>query len=138
MKRILCIDYGSKNCGVAVSDVLQIIANPLPTVLSQELFPFLKKYTSENEVEKILIGIPKNLKNEDTDATQLATNAYQALKNKFPHIEIISLDERFTSKIASRTILEMGVNKKKRSDKKLVDQISATYLLQEYLSQKSI
>ncbi len=133
MGRILAIDYGSTRCGIAVSDVLQLIANPLSTVYSQELFPYLEKYIQSNEVVTILIGIPKNLKGNATDATPLATKAYESLQRKFKQINIVAYDERFTSSIASKAIASMGLSKSKREQKGLIDKVSATYMLQEYL-----
>lgn len=133
MARILCIDYGGKRTGIAVTDPLKIIASGLTTVDTRELIPFLKKYFQAETVELILIGEPLNLDDSDTHATPLVRAAIQKLKKEFPLIPIRTVDERFTSKMASRAMIEMGMKKKDRQNKKLVDEIAATIMLQEYL-----
>jgi putative Holliday junction resolvase len=133
MSRIICIDYGLKRTGLAVTDPLKIIATGLATVESSKLISFLKDYFSKETVELILIGEPKNLDDTDTHATPLVEQCIKELKKHFPNIPIQKVDERFSSKMATRAMLEMGLKKKQRRDKALVDQISATILLQEYL-----
>lgn len=133
MARILAIDYGLKRTGLAVTDPLKIIANGLTTVESKNLIPFLKDYFKKESVELILIGEPKNWDNTDTHATPLVEKITAQLKKDFPSIPIQKVDERFTSKMASRAMIEMGLKKKKRQDKALVDKIAATIMLQEYL-----
>lgn len=133
MARILAIDYGLKRTGLAVTDPLKIIASALTTVESKGLIPFLRDYFSKEQVELIIIGEPKNWDNTDTHATPLVEKAINELKKNFPGIPIQKVDERFTSKMASRAIIEMGLKKKKRQDKALVDQIAATIMLQDYL-----
>lgn len=135
MPRILAIDYGAKRSGVAVTDPLQIIANGLTTVKTVELFSYLQQYFKQEIVEKVLIGDPKNLDDTDTDATPLVNSFIKTFQKKFPTIPIIPVDERYTSKIASRAMIEMGLNKKDRRNKGLIDEISATIILQEYLEQ---
>jgi putative Holliday junction resolvase len=135
MARIIAIDYGGKRTGIAVTDPLQIIANGLTTIPSHELIPFLKKYIATEEVEKIIIGLPVNWDGTDTHGTQPATQAIKKLEKNFPQIPIIPVDERYTSKMAKQAMLDMGMKKKQRQDKKLVDEIAATILLQEYLEQ---
>lgn len=137
MPRILSIDYGLKRTGIAVTDPLKIIATGLTTVDSKELLSFLKNYFSKEEVELIVIGIPKNWNESDTHATPLVEKFLKELKKNFPAIPVKQVDERFTSKMASRAMLEMGLKKKQRQNKKLVDEIAATIMLQEYLQSNS-
>lgn len=134
MSRILAIDYGGKRCGIAVTDPLQIIASGLATVQTNELLLYLQQYFEKEAVEKVVIGDPKNLRDEDTNATPLVHAFIKTFENKFPNTPIIRVDERYTSKIATRAILEMGLKKKERRNKSLVDEISATIILQEYLT----
>jgi putative holliday junction resolvase len=131
--RILAIDYGKKRTGLAVTDPLQIIANGLDTVQTHQLFDFLQKYCETEEVETFVVGEPKNLDNTPAEVHHLVMKMVEQLQTKFPQVEIALHDERFTSKMASRAILESGVNKKKRQDKALVDKISAVIILQSYL-----
>jgi putative Holliday junction resolvase len=133
MARIMAIDYGGKRTGIAVTDPLQIIATGLTTISSPDLIPFLKKYIKEELVELILVGLPKNWNESDTHGTPLAKKAIAAIKKEFPHIPVKDVDERYTSKMAKDAMLQMGLKKKDRRDKKLVDEIAATILLQEYL-----
>lgn len=134
MPRILAIDYGGKKSGIAVTDPLQIIATGLTTVPSHELIAFLKTYFEKEVVELIIIGMPKNWDESDTHGTPLAEAAIKRLERAFPGMPIKTVDERFTSKMAKSAMLEMGLKKKDRRDKKLVDEIAATIMLQEYLS----
>ena len=133
MSRILAIDYGLKRTGLAVTDPLKIIATGLTTIESKQLISFLKNYFSKEQVELIIIGEPKNLDDSDTHATQLVRNIIKELEKNFPSIPVRTVDERFTSKMASRAMLEMGLKKKQRQNKALVDEIAATIMLQEYL-----
>lgn len=133
MARILSIDYGGKRTGLAVTDPLQIIATGLTTVASKELIPFLRKYFMQEEVELIIIGDPKNWDETDTHATPLVKAAIQKLQKEFPRIPLKTVDERFTSKMAKNAMLEMGMKKKDRQNKKNVDEIAATMMLQDYL-----
>ena len=137
MARIICIDYGGKRCGLAVTDPLQIIATALTTVDTKELFTFLADYFSKETVELILIGEPLNLDNTPTDATPLVQKAIIDLGKKFPTIPIQTVDERYSSKNAVRAMVEMGMKKNDRRDKKTIDRVAATMLLQEYLSNRS-
>ncbi len=134
MPRILCIDYGLKRTGVAVTDPLQIIATGLTTVDSKDLLSFLKKYFQQEEVELIVIGEPKNLDDSDTHATPLVKAAILKLEKEFPNIPIKKVDERFTSKLAKQAMLDMGMKKKDRRNKRTVDKIAATIMLQEYMA----
>jgi putative Holliday junction resolvase len=133
MARIMAIDYGLKRTGLAVTDPLQIIATGLMTIESPRLIPFLKEYFKKEPVELMLIGEPKNLDDSDTHATPLVRAIVERLQKEFPTIPLKLVDERFTSKMASRAMIEMGMKKKKRQNKALVDEIAATILLQEYL-----
>lgn len=134
MPRILSIDYGLKRTGLAVTDPLQIIATGLTTVESRELIPFLKKYMQQEQVERILIGEPRNWDDSDTHATPLVAQCIKDLEKNFPNIPITRVDERYTSKMAKDAMLEMGLKKKDRRNKGLVDEIAATIMLQEYLA----
>ena len=133
MARIIAIDYGGKRTGIAVTDPMQIIATGLTTIASHELIPFLKKYFVQEQVELIIIGLPKNLDDSDTHGTPLAEAAIKRLKKEFPQMPIKTVDERYTSKMAKEAMLQMGMKKKDRRDKKLVDEIAATIMLQEYM-----
>ena len=133
MPRILAIDYGLKRTGLAVTDPLKIIATGLTTVASKQLISFLKNYFSKENVELIIIGEPKNLDDSDTHATQLVRNTIKDLQKNFPSIPVKTVDERFTSKMASRAMIEMGLKKKQRQNKALVDEIAATIMLQDFL-----
>jgi putative Holliday junction resolvase len=133
LARILAIDYGLKRTGIAVTDPLQIIASGLTTIESKTLIPFLKDYFSREQVERIIIGEPKNWDDTDTHATPLVEKCIKELQKNFPLIPLTKVDERFTSKMAKDAMLAMGLKKSQRRDKKLVDEIAATILLQEYL-----
>ncbi|GGA90852.1 Holliday junction resolvase RuvX [Puia dinghuensis] len=133
MARIMAIDYGLKRTGIAVTDPLQIIATGLTTVESPKLIAFLKEYMKTEAVELILIGEPKNWDDSDTHATPLVREVMVRLQKEFPAIPLKPVDERFTSKLASRAMVEMGMKKKQRQNKALVDEIAATIMLQEYL-----
>lgn len=133
MARILAIDYGAKRTGIAVTDELQIIASGLTTVATKELLGFLEKYFSEENVELVLIGEPKQM---DNSASQSEAGIQEFLKKfaeKFPEKKVERVDERFTSKMAFQTMIDSGLKKKQRQNKELIDEISATIILQSYL-----
>ncbi len=134
MGRILAIDYGLKRTGLAVSDPLQIIANGLDTISSPDLIPFLKNYFQKEIVDLIVIGMPKDLSMRDTHGTKPVKQFIEKLISNFPDKKILEMDERFTSKMASRTMVDMGMKKKDRQNKSNIDKIAATILLQDYLS----
>lgn len=136
MARILAIDYGLKRTGIAVTDPLQIIAQGLTTVESPRLINFLKDYISKEPVELFIIGEPKNWDDSDTHATPLVEAIIVRLMKNFPKIPIKKVDERYTSKMASRAMIDMGIKKSQRRNKALVDEIAATIMLQEYLQQQ--
>lgn len=133
MPRILAIDYGLKRTGIAVTDPFKIIATALTTIESPRLIGFLKDYFQKEEVELILIGEPKNWDDTDTHATPLVRKIVEKLKKEFPNIPLKLVDERYTSKMASAAMIDMGLKKKQRQDKSLVDKVAATIILQEYL-----
>ena len=136
MARIICIDYGGKRCGLAVTDPLQIIATALTTVDTKDLFTYLAAYFAKEPVELILIGEPLNLNDTPTHATPLVKKAIIDLEKKFPTIPIKTVDERYSSKNAVRAMVEMGMKKNDRRDKKTIDRVAATMLLQEYLTNR--
>jgi putative holliday junction resolvase len=133
MPRILAIDYGLKRTGLAVTDPLQIIATGLTTVESPKLIAYLKDYFKKEEVELIVIGEPKNWDDTDTHATPLVRQIIVRLQKEFPKMPLQTVDERNTSKMASRAMIDMGMKKKQRRNKALVDEIAATIMLQEWL-----
>ncbi|MEI7471130.1 MAG: Holliday junction resolvase RuvX [Chitinophagaceae bacterium] len=135
MARIISIDYGGKRTGIAVTDPMQIIATGLTTIESKNLVSFLKEYFQREEVELIIIGMPVNWDETDTHATPLVKAAIKKLEKAFPVMPIKTVDERYSSKMAKNAMLEMGLKKKDRRNKKLVDEIAATIILQEYLGQ---
>jgi len=137
MARILALDYGKKRTGVAVTDPLQIIASPLETVETKELIGYLKKYIAKELVEKVIIGLPLNFDDTPTDATPLVEKFIPKFQHVFPHIPIETVDERMSSHMASQAIAQMGLSKKQREQKELIDVTSAVILLQEYLQSQS-
>ena len=136
MSRILAIDYGRKRTGVAVSDAMQIIANGLTTVPTHELLDFITGYVQKEPVERILVGLPKQMNNEASESMKYIDPFVRSLKKRLPEIPVEFVDERFTSVLAHRTMLEAGLKKKDRQNKALVDEISATTILQTYLESK--
>ena len=136
MARILCIDYGGKRTGIAVTDPLQIIATALTTIPTKELIAFLQNYIATEPVELILIGEPLNLDDSPTHATPLVKQAIKLLTKTFPTIPVQTVDERYSSKMAVRAMVDMGMKKKDRREKGNIDQIAATILLQEYLQNR--
>jgi len=136
MAKVLAIDYGSKRVGIAVTDDLQIIASGLTTVHSKDIIAFLEDYFSKNEVECIVVGEAKDLKNNPAESARFIEPFVKHLGRKFPQIKIARVDERFTSKMAFQTMIDSGLKKKARQNKALVDEISATIILQSYLAQK--
>lgn len=133
MARILSIDYGKKRTGLAVTDPLQIIANGLVTVATSTLFDYLKDYIAKEQVERIIIGEPKQTNGAPSENMTRVMQFVNRWRNAFPEIPIEFYDERFTSVLAHKAMLDGGLRKKKRQDKALVDEISATIILQSYL-----
>ncbi|MFY7669871.1 Holliday junction resolvase RuvX [Tenacibaculum sp. MEBiC06402] len=136
MARILAIDFGLKRTGIAVTDELQIIASGLTTVPTEDLFSFLKDYISRENVELFIVGKPKQMDNTDSESEQLILPFLEKLKKEIPTIPFERVDERFTSKMAFQTMIDGGLKKKQRRNKALVDEISATIILQSYLYNK--
>ena len=133
MSRILAIDYGLKRTGIAVTDELQIIASGLTTIPSETAIPFLKTYFEKENVDKVLIGEPKQMNNTVSESEQFIQPFVKKLSTTFPKIPIKRIDERFTSKMAVQSMIDSGLKKKQRQNKALVDEISATLILQSYL-----
>jgi putative holliday junction resolvase len=133
MSRILSIDYGKKRTGIAVTDPLRIIATGLCTVESHMLIPFLRDYFKKEQVDQVIVGMPLNWNDTDTHATPLVKEFIRIFKKNFPNLPIQEVDERFTSKMASQAMIDMGMKKKQRQNKAMVDEIAATIMLQEYL-----
>lgn len=137
MGRILALDYGTKRTGIAVTDTLRIIATPLDTILTAELLTFLKNYLQKESVDEFVVGMPKTLRNEDSEIAPLVRAFVEELKKNFPDKPVHLADERFTSSIAQRAMIEGGMKKKDRRVKGNVDKISATIILQSFMqSQK--
>jgi len=133
MSRIMSLDIGAKRTGIAVTDPLQIIATGLTTIDANQLIVYLKEYLRNESVSLFVVGWPTNWDDSATHGTPIVANAITQLQKHFPAIPVQKMDERFTSKMAKDAMLEMGLKKKQRRDKKLVDEIAATILLQEYL-----
>lgn len=133
MGRILAIDVGKKRTGIAVTDPLRIIANGLDTVETAKLIPFLEAYLSKETVDAIVIGYPTQMDGSESESMQYIRPIEKELKEKFPTIKLVFVDERFTSVLAHQAMIDGGLKKKTRQDKALVDKISATIILQSYL-----
>ena len=136
MGQILAIDYGKKRCGLAVTDDLKMIASGLDTVDTSVLLEYLKKYFIQNQVDKIVIGFPIDLRGNVSEVEGDILRFIEEFQNIFPEIGVERFDERFTSKIASYFISQSGKNKKQRQEKGLIDKVSATLILQQYLDKK--
>ncbi len=133
MSRLLAIDYGKKRTGIAVSDPLQIIANGLTTVETARIFDFLKSYFEKESVEKVIVGLPKQMNNQASENLPRIEQFVQKLKKLYPDLPVEFYDERFTSKMAHQAMLDGGLKKKDRQNKALVDEISATIILQGFM-----
>ncbi len=138
MGRIMAIDYGRKRTGIAVTDELRLIANGLTTVPSHEALAFIKTYIQKETVDIIVVGEPKQMNNLPSESLQYIIPFINRLKKEFPGIPVEMADERFTSKMALQTMIDAGLKKKDRQNKELVDTISATIILQSYLSRLEI
>ena len=136
MGRILAIDYGRKRSGIAVTDTLKIVANGLTTVASHTLIDFLKNYMAKEPVERIIVGLPKQMNNQPSENMRYIEPFVRSLRKRLPDVPVEYVDERFTSVLAHRAMLDGGLKKKVRQDKALVDEISATIILQTYLEYK--
>lgn len=135
--RVMAFDYGTKRIGIAVTDPLQMIANGLDTIHPLQIVDFLKKYLQTEQVERFVVGEPKQMDGTPSQSAIHVKGFVNLLQKTFPDIPIDMMDERFTSKMASAAILQSGINKKARQNKALVDNISATILLQSWLERKS-
>ena len=138
MGRIVAIDYGKKRVGIAATDELQMIANGVTTVEAAKVIDFLKDYCSREPVERFVIGEPKQMNNTESEAVDFIKPFLKKLSKAFPGMPVERMDERFTSKMAFQTMIDSGIKKKQRQNKGLVDQISATIILQSYLESKNI
>ncbi len=138
MSRIMAIDYGKKRTGVAVTDPMQIIANGLTTVPTSQLMDFILKYVREEKVERIVVGHPKQMNNEESESMKYIVPFVNRLRKILPDMPIEWVDERFTSVLAHQAMIDGGLKKKDRRNKELVDEISATIILQSYLESKRI
>ena len=136
MGQILAVDFGKKRCGLAATDDLRIIASGLDTVETSILMEYLKKYFEKNIVDEVVIGLPTDLKGNMSEVEQDIQKFIEEFKSEFPEVSVVRFDERFTSKIASYFISQSGKNKKQRQEKGLIDKVSATLILQQYLEQK--
>lgn len=138
MSRILAIDYGQKRTGIAVTDELQIIASGLTTIPSATTINFLKEYFNNEKVSKVLIGEPKQMNGEPSQSTEIIEAFVRKFKSFFPEMSVVRVDERFTSKMAFQTMIDSGLKKKQRQNKDLLDEISATIMLQDFLTRQTI
>lgn len=138
MPRIVAIDYGQKRTGIAVTDELQIIASGLTTVPSEDLITFLKTYFEKEDVIKVLIGEPLQMNGQPSESTPIIEAFVTRFKAAFPDMKVERVDERFTSKMAFQTMIDSGLKKKQRQNKALIDEISATIMLRDYLTRKMI
>lgn len=138
MGRIVAIDYGKKRTGIAVTDPSKIIATPLDTISTRELMVFLKKYHQQEEIDAIVVGMPKNLQNNDTDSTPYVRAFINLLEKELPGIPVHQVDERFTSKMAFQSMIDGGMKKSERRKKGNVDKLSATLILQSFLQSQQI
>ncbi len=133
---IVALDFGKKRTGIAITDPLQLIASGLTSVDTKDLISFLKDYCSKTSVETFVVGLPKQMNNQPSESEQFIQPFLKTLKNTFPNTSIEREDERFTSKMAFQTMIDSGIKKKKRQNKAVVDEISATLILQSYLNRK--
>jgi len=133
----MAFDYGTKRIGIAVTDPLQIIANALTTVHPNEVLEFLSTYLTNEQVETFVVGMPRQLDGTDSESAMHVVGFIRLLKKTYPHIPVVQVDERFTSKMASSVIAQSGLKKGKRQEKGLVDTVSATIILQSYMDSLS-
>jgi len=136
MSRVLAIDFGKIRTGIAVTDEMQLIASGLTTVKTTELISFLTSYTKKEKVALFLVGLPKQMDNTASESEVLIVPFLKKLSTHFPKIPVKRVDERFTSKMAFQSMIDGGLKKKQRQNKSLIDEISATIILQSYLYNK--
>ena len=137
MARLLALDYGTKRVGIAITDELQMIASGLCTVRAHDCMDYLKDYISKESVSAIVLGLPKDLNNQKTDFTPYVKGFAKQLRKAFPELEVHYVDERFTSKMAFQSMIDGGLKKKVRQNKALVDEVSATLILQSFMEQRN-
>ena len=138
MGRLLAIDYGRKRCGLAVTDVLQIVATALDTVPSAQLIPYIKSNVARERVDEIIVGLPKTLDGQPSESMRYITPAINRLRKELPDIEIKFFDERFTSTLAHRAMIDSGVKKSDRRDKAAIDRMAAVIILNGYLESRDM
>lgn len=136
--RLLAIDYGKKRTGIAITDDMQLIASGLTTVASETAIGFLKEYFAKERVVKVIVGDPKQMDGSPSESAPLIDKFVKTFEAEFPQIPVIRVDERFTSKLAFQAMIDSGLKKKQRQDKALIDEISATIMLRDFLSRKMI
>lgn len=136
--RVMAFDYGTKRIGVAVTDPLKIIATALDTVHPEKIWLFLENYLKDEDVDTFVVGDPIQMDGTPSQSAQHVVGFVRKLKKKYPHIKVVKIDERFTSKMAHQSIIESVKSKSKRREKGLVDQVSATLILQHYLEFQNI
>ena len=138
MGRYLAIDFGRKRCGIAVTDPLRIAANPLETIPTATLTEYIKKYIAANDVERVVVGLPKQLNGEESESMRYLRPAINRLTREIAPVPVVFFDERFTSVLAHRAMIDGGMHKMARRDKSVVDRISAAIILTDYLSSSNI
>lgn len=136
MAQLLAFDVGKVRTGIAATDDLQLIASPLTTIVSEELFDFIKDYTSQNRVEAFVVGMPMNTDGKETDGTKFVNQFVEKLKKNYPSVPIHFVDERFTSKMAFQAMIDGGLSKKKRRDKATIDKVAAAIILQSFMEDR--
>jgi putative Holliday junction resolvase len=137
MGRLLSIDYGRKRCGIAVTDSLQIVATGLTTVATAQLIDYVKAYVAREQVERIIVGLPTTMRGELSESMRYITPGINRLKKELPDVPVEFFDERFTSVLAHKAMIDGGMKKSQRRDKAVVDEISATIILNDYLQSKN-
>lgn len=136
MPKLLAIDCGLKRTGIAITDELQIIASGLTTLPTEEVIPFLKSLCQKENIETIIVGQPKRMNNELSDIEGFIASFVENLKKELPQIPVVRYDERFTSKLAMQSLISSGISKKQRQNKALLDEVSATIILQDYMQSR--
>lgn len=136
--RIMAFDYGTKRVGIAVTDPLQIIATALTTIHPNDVITFLEKYRESESVSIFVVGMPRQMDGSDSQSAQHVKGFVRTLRRKFPDVEITTIDERFTSKMAAGSIAQSGLSKSKRQEKGLIDAVAATLILQSYLERRDL
>lgn len=136
MGRLMSIDYGRRRCGIAVTDPLRIVATALTTVATASLLDFVKRYVATEPVDAIIVGLPRQSSGEESESMRYIRPGIERLRRELPTLEIIYFDERYTSVLAHRSMIDSGMKKMQRRDKAMVDQMAATIILNDYLQSK--